>query len=136
MEVSETRLAVAIIAVFALGVLFSIFNGEYTADTGESLPLVFYVLAAASMLTGAMLILLFNWKIKNQNLKTLLKVLPEDEAKIISALLDEKRLEQNVLVAESGISKVKVSRVLSKMEARGIIIKKQMGNTNLIKLNI
>ena len=66
----------------------------------------------------------------------LLKILPEDERTIVRVLLKEKKIEQMYLVAESGLSKVKVSRLISKLEQRGIVEKKPLGNTNLIKLTI
>jgi len=136
MEVSETRLAAAIIAVFFLGILLSILNGEYIEDTGSSMPLVTYGVAAAAMGVGALIILLFQWKITHKQIYRTLKVLPADERVLIELLLKEKKMEQTYLVAESGLSKVKVSRVLSKLAQRGIIEKKPLGNTNLIKLTI
>lgn len=136
MEVSEARLAVAIIAVFGLGVLLSILNGYYIEDTGSSMPVVVYGVTAVSMGVGALIILLFQWKVSQRQAITMLKVLPEDERKIVEILLNERKIEQMYLVAESGLSKVKVSRVLIKLEQRGIIDKKPLGNTNLIKLKI
>jgi uncharacterized membrane protein len=134
MEVSETRLAVAIVAVFGLGILFSILNGIYIEETGESIPILVYGMTAVSMGVGALIILLFQWKISQRQFEKLLKILPEDERKIIGLLIKEKKMEQTYLVAESGLSKVKVSRTLAKLEQRGIIEKKPLGNTNLIKL--
>ncbi|MCX6695700.1 MAG: winged helix-turn-helix transcriptional regulator [Candidatus Altiarchaeota archaeon] len=136
MEVSETRLAVAIVVVFGLGVLFSVINGIYVKDTGEPIPFIVYGLTAASMGVGALIIILFQWRISHSQMHRILKVMPEDERKIIELLMNEKRIEQTYLVAESGLSKVKVSRTLSKLEQRGIIEKKPLGNTNLIKLKI
>jgi uncharacterized membrane protein len=136
MEVSETRLAVAIISVFFLGILLSILNGQYIEDTGSSLPPLTYGVAAVAMGVGALIILLFQWKISHQQANNMLKILPEDERKIMEVLLNEKKMEQMYLVAESGLSKVKVSRLLAKLEQRGIIEKKPLGNTNLIKLKL
>jgi len=136
MEVSETRLGVAIIVVFSLGILFSIINGVYVQDTGEPIPFIVYGMTAASMGVGALIILLFQWRISHSQMHRILKVMPEDERRIIELLMNEKRMEQTYLVAESGLSKVKVSRTLSKLEQRGIIEKKPLGNTNLIKLRI
>lgn len=136
MEVSETRLGVAIVAVFSLGILFSILNGYYIEDTGSSIPLIVYGMTAASMAVGALIILLFQWKISQKQLHRILRVLPEDERIILELLVKEKKMDQTYIVAESGLSKVKVSRVLSKLEQRKVIEKKPMGNTNLIKLII
>ena len=136
MEVSETRLAVAIIAVFSLGILLSILNGYYVEDTGSSIPVMVYGVTAVSMGVGASIILLFQWKISQRQSMGMLKVLPEDERRIVEILLNERKMEQMYLVAESGLSKVKVSRILARLEQRGIVEKKPLGNTNLIKLTI
>jgi uncharacterized membrane protein len=136
MEVSETRLAVAIASVFFLGILLSILNGYFTEDTGVPMPLLTYGVAAVAMIVGALIILLFQWRISHQHAYDMLKVLPADERKIIEVLLKEKKIEQMYLVAESGLSKVKVSRLLAKLEQRGVIEKKPLGNTNLIKLKV
>ena len=136
MEVSETRLGIAIIAVFGLGILFAVLNGYYIQDYGEPIPMIVYGMTAVSMGVGALLVMLFQWKISQKQLYRILKVLPEDERAIVEILVKEKRMEQNLLVAESGLSKVKVSRTLSKLEQRNLIEKKPMGNTNLIKLVI
>ena len=136
MEVSETRLGAAIVAVFSLGILFSILNGYYIEDTGSSIPLIVYGMTAASMGVGALIILLFQWRISRKQFHRILRVLPEDERIILELLVKEKKMEQTYLVAESGLSKVRVSRTLSKLEQRKVIEKKPLGNTNLIKLII
>ena len=77
MEVSETRLFTAIIAVFGLGILFSVMNGYYIEDTGTAIPLTVYGLAAAAMLVGALIVLLFQWRISQKQMHKLLRILPE-----------------------------------------------------------
>ena len=136
MEVSESRLAAAIILVFFLGILLSILNGYFIEDTGSPMPLITYGVTAVAMAVGALIILLFQWRITHKQAHDMLKVLPADERMIIEVLLKEKKIEQMYLVAESGLSKVKVSRLLAKLEQRGVIEKKPLGNTNLIKLRI
>ncbi|MFH0863275.1 MAG: hypothetical protein V1875_09660 [Candidatus Altiarchaeota archaeon] len=136
MEVSETRLAVAITLVFLLGLMLSILNGYFIEDTGMQMPLLTYGVAAVAMMVGAMIILLFQWRISHQHAYNMLKVLPPDERKLIELLLKEKRMDQMHLVAESGLSKVKVSRLIMKLEQRGVVDKRPLGNTNLIRLKI
>ncbi|VVB53945.1 Uncharacterised protein [uncultured archaeon] len=136
MEVSEKRLLIAIFAVFLLGILFSIVNGLYTEETGEPIPLIVYGLAALSLGVGAFLVLLFQWRISQAQMLHVLKALPSDERKILEVLVKEKRIEQSYLVAMTGLSKVRVSRTLSRLEGRGILEKKQLGNTNLVVLKI
>ncbi len=136
MEISENRLAIAITSVFVLGIMLSVLNGYFVEDTGSSMPLLTYGVAAVAMIVGAMIILLFQWRISHKQVHDMLRILPADERKIIEVLLKEKKIEQMYLVAESGLSKVKVSRLLAKLEQRGVIEKKPLGNTNLIKLKI
>ena len=136
MEVSETRLAAAVILIVLLGIMLSILNGYFIEDTGVPLPLLTYGVAAVAMFVGALIILLFQWRISHTQAYNLLKILPADERKIVELLLKEKKMEQTYVVAESGLSKVKVSRLLAKLEQRGVIEKKPLGNTNLIKLTV
>ncbi|MFH1721251.1 MAG: hypothetical protein ABH950_01455 [Candidatus Altiarchaeota archaeon] len=121
---------------FFLGILLSILNGEYIADTGNQMPILAYGVAAVAMGVGALIMLLFQWRVSRKQMDYLLKILPEDERKVVGVLLKEKKIEQMYLVAECGLSKVKVSRLLSKLEQRGIVEKKPLGSTNLVKLKI
>jgi len=136
MEVSETRLAIASIIIFTLGILFSIINGFYTESTGSPLPVITYGMSVVSMIVGAMVILLFQWRINQRQMENVLKILPDEERKIMEVLVKERKIEQNYLVAETGLSKVTVSRRLATLEQRGILEKRPLGNTNLIKLKI
>lgn len=136
MEVSETRLAIAIVIIFTLGAVFSILNGLYTESTGTPLPLIVYGMSAASMLVGAILILLFQWRISKRQLQNVFKILPDEERKIMEVLAKEGRIEQRYLVAETGLSKATISRRIATLEQRGIVEKKQIGTANLIKLKI
>jgi hypothetical protein len=136
MEVSETRLAVAVTSIFLLGIMLSILNGNFIEDTGVPMPLLTYGVAAMAMMVGALIILLFQWKISHQHAFDMLKILPSDERKVVEILLKEKKIDQMHIVAESGLSKVKVSRLLMKLQQRGVIEKLPLGNTNLIKLKL
>ena len=63
------------------------------------------------------------------------EVLLVDEKSIIKVLQrHEGAMTQRDLVRESGLSKVKVSRVLKKLEAKKIISKYEFGMTNRIRL--
>lgn len=137
MEISEKRLGVAFAAIFMFGVLFSFINGYYVQSTGSQLPILVYALIFIAIGVGAFIILLFQWKINQRQLERVLRILPSDERMVLEVLVREKRLEQAYLVAETGLSKVKVSRVTSKLEQRGVVKKKRgVGNTNLVVLDI
>lgn len=137
MEISNTRLVMGLLLVFALGISFAIVNGQYAESYGESLPVIVYGISFISIIFGSFIVLLFQWKISAIQFQKILKVLPKDERVIVKILLDNNnRIEQNYLVVLSGETKVKISRTLQKLEQRNVIEKKSMGNTNLVVLTV
>ena len=137
MEISPKKLIIGLGAVFILGVLFAIVNGVYAETTDSSLPLVVYLIAFLSLIVGIFLSILFQWKIDKAQLSRVLKILPDNERQIISLLIENNNsMEQNKLVALTGINKVKMSRIIKDLELRGIVKKTDLGNTNLIVLNV
>lgn len=137
MEVEPRKLIIAIIAVFVLGVSFAVLNGFYTAEEGTSLPVIVYGISFLSIIVGAFLVLLFQWRINRQQLERVLAVLPREERTIIKILLDNRgHLEQSYVVALSGLNKVMVSRTITHLEGRGILEKRPLGNTNMVILKL
>ncbi len=137
MEIKKSNIVVGFILIFLLGVLFAIINGYYTEKTETQLPYITYGIALLSLIVGGLIVFLFEWKINKIQFERVLKVLPNKEKEIISLLLENNNsLEQNKLVALTGINKVRMSRVLRDLEIRGVIKKTNLGNTNLIVLNI
>jgi len=137
MEISEKRLAIGISAIFVLGILFAYVSGEYSSSTGESLPFEVYIIAGASMLVGAFIVLLFQAKRGKSEIEKVLKILPRDERVVVRTLLENNgKIEQNYLVVLSGFNKVKISRIVAKLEARGVLEKKSLGNTNYLMLKV
>ncbi len=72
-------------------------------------------------------------KMKNENL--LLRLLNEDERNILDAVRKENGILQSDLVAKSGYSKVKMHRILKKLESIDVIKRSRFGITNKIFLN-
>jgi len=137
MEISPKKMVVALLLVFVLGVLFAIVNGSYAVNEGSSLPIIVYAISLISLIIGAAIVVLFQWKINDAQLKRVLKILPADERIVVDILLKNRNeLEQNRLVVQTGLGKVKTSRILAKLVERGVIKKSRMGNTNLIRLDI
>lgn len=67
--------------------------------------------------------------------RIMLSLLEPDEKKIIEAIIDNKgKSSQSDIVKKTGISRVKVSRILKKIEQKGIIKKSQNGMTNIVEL--
>jgi len=137
MEISEKKLVIGISAIFFLGILFAYISGEYSTSTGEPLPFEVYIIAVASMLVGAFVVLMFHTKRGQGELNRLLAILPHDERVVVKILLDNNgKIEQNYLVVMSGFNKVKISRIVAKLEARGVLEKKNLGNTNYLILKV
>jgi uncharacterized membrane protein len=136
-EIPLSRLFISFGLIFLLGIFFAILNGYYVEETDKLLPLIVYFISIVSLIVGAVLILLFQWKINKLQLERILSILPKDEAEVIKLLLENNnRLEQNHIVALSGYNKVRISRILTKYEQKGLIEKRNLGNTNLVILKI
>jgi len=136
-EVEPKKLVIALLAVFLLGIGFAVLNGFYYAQSGESLPAIVYGTSLLSVILGAFLVLLFQWRINRAQLERILGVLEREERMVMKILLDNKgHIEQSYIVALSGMHKVVVSRTITKLEGRGVIQKKPLGNTNMIILTL
>jgi uncharacterized membrane protein len=137
MEISSKKLVIGFVAVFLLGVMFSLVNGYYSTEEGSSLPLIVYSISFVSILLGGFIVVLFQARINKIQLDRVLKILPEKEQKIVKLLLgNNNSMEQNKLVALSGINKVKMSRILTELESRSVVSRMNLGNTKLIVLKI
>lgn len=136
-EIPINRLIIGFGLIFILGVLFAILNGYYIQESQDPLPFIVYVISVVSIGIGATLVFLFQSKINKLQLTTILNILDKAEAEVIKVLLEHNnRLEQNHLVAYTGYNKVKISRILTNFEQKGIIEKRQLGNTNLVILKL
>jgi uncharacterized membrane protein len=109
----------------------------------ENLPLSSYLgfsLVVLMMILGIYLVLAVketevtaSKKIKEWN--KVLKTLPEDSAQLYTLIKDsEGVIFQADLVKQSSMNKVKVSRLLDKMEAKGLLERRRKGMANIILL--
>lgn len=72
---------------------------------------------------------------KEKNYDKVLKTLPSEEKKLMQILIDAQgAIFQSDLVEKSGFDKVKVSRLLDRLEGRGIIERRRRGMTNIVLL--
>ena len=67
-------------------------------------------------------------------IKTIIKNLEPDEQKIFSMIADSGAIFQSELVEKSNMNKVKVTRILDKLEGRGLVERKRRGMTNVVIL--
>lgn len=66
--------------------------------------------------------------------KIAVDILQGEEKMIYMIVCDKKEILQSELVLESGLSKVKVSRLLQKLENKSLLTRKPYGNTNKVML--
>jgi uncharacterized membrane protein len=137
MDISPKKLITALALVFLLGVLFAVVNGYYTQSEQSPLPIIVYGISFISIVLGGAIVIMFQWKINKMQIKKVVKILPTEEKKIITILMENNcSIEQNKLVALSDYNKVKISRIVKELELRGVVKKTNLGNTNLIVLKI
>jgi hypothetical protein len=132
MEITKKKLLIALGLLFVLGVILAMSNAYCAVNMGHLFAPLLYGIALAALATGGAVALLFQWKVDKIQLEKLVGILPEDEKKVLRTILEKKSISQTELKYLSGLSKVKVSRIVSKFEQRKIIEKKPYGNTNLI----
>jgi uncharacterized membrane protein len=65
-----------------------------------------------------------------------LRGLGVDERRVMELLFERKEAFQHELRGEIGVSKVKMTRIVQKLDDKGLIEKKQLGRKNKISLKI
>lgn len=76
-----------------------------------------------------------NERVREEHL--ILRILTEDERKIYGIILEaEGKMLQRDLVARTGMSNAKVSRVVDRLESRGVLAKERDGWTNRLRIKI
>lgn len=70
----------------------------------------------------------------NSRQKVQLQLLEKEEKEVYLFIIQEESVLQKDIVLELQISKVKVTRILDKLERKGLIQRLSYGNTNKIKL--
>ncbi len=74
-----------------------------------------------------------SFDISERERQDILRNLSKDERKVMEILLDEKGSSfQSDIVEKSGFPKAKVTRVLDRLEGRGIVERKRRGMTNMV----
>ena len=136
MEITNKKLIIAVGLLFALGVNLAWSNAYCAVSMGHMFAPLLYGIALIALATGGAITLLFQWKVDRIQLEKVISILPNDEKKVLKIIIDKKSISQTELKYLSELSKVKVSRIVSKLEQRNIIEKKPYGNTNLITRKI
>ncbi len=69
-----------------------------------------------------------------KDLSDKIEILKGDEQRIMKLIIDCDGIDQREIIKKTGFSKAKVSKILSELEKRNIIFKKQLGRKNKIFL--
>jgi len=74
-------------------------------------------------------------EIKKEDYQEMLKELSEEEKQVLEKIIDEQgTIFQSKLVEETGFTKVKVTRLLDRLEGQDLIERKRRGMTNVVIL--
>jgi Ca2+/Na+ antiporter len=74
-------------------------------------------------------------KITKENYQKVMQSLSAEERKLLQFLIESQgSIFQSELVEKSGMSKVKITRILDKLEGRDLIDRKRRGMTNIVLL--
>lgn len=135
-EFSRKKLVLLLGLLFGLGIFLSVSNAFCAVALGRLFAPFLYGITIVAFAAGVATALVFQWKIDRVQLSKAFSILPEDEKNVLMIITEKKHITQTDLRLMSGLSKVKVSRIIDRLEKRKIVEKKPYGNTNLIISNI
>jgi len=100
------------------------------------IELLIPLLSSGGLLVGSLTYYFMSSHMKTKkDLSPLLALLDSDQRSVIQALAKAGGgMPQSRLVSETGLNKVKVSRIVSDLEARGVVKKEANGITNNVEL--
>jgi uncharacterized membrane protein len=141
-------LIIGIIAGFAAVLFFSItyLNEKVLCDAQcreqNQVSLILVLLSLFGMFIGSLTYYFISDKYEkkinrmHKDLSITLKFLDGEEKLIVSSILNHKgRITQSEMKKNTGLSRVRIFRVLKKLEKKGVITKKPHGMTNIIELD-
>lgn len=131
-ELTRKKLVVGLGLLFALGIFLAISNAFCAMNLGQPFAPFLYGVASVAFAAGSAVTLLFQWRVDRVQLAKVFTILPEDERKVLTVIAEKKSITQADLRYMAGLSKVKLSRMIKRLEERKIIEKRPYGNTNLI----
>jgi len=123
MEITNKKLIIAVGLLFALGVNLAWSNAYCAVSMGHMFAPLLYGIALIALATGGAITLLFQWKVDRIQLEKVISILPNDEKKVLKIIIDKKSISQTELKYLSELSKVKVSRIVSKLN-REILLRR------------
>ncbi len=138
-------LGVLTISVFVFTISLTSLYVQMTIESGDVcgciIPLPFFIpfVGSVGLFIGTLVYYLFHdsgGTMERQDTSPLLRLLEPSESVIVKTLATSGgSLYQSALRKETGLQKVKLSRLLDRMEGRGIIKKEQRGKSNMLTLS-
>ena len=131
-------LAGAALTVITAATLWSSleYQESLAREYGNIVILLFPTAAVISFIMGLIISIFFQWGISIVHFEKIVRLLPKDEATILTLLFNKQRVTQTEIFAITSISRAKISRILSRLEDRGVIIKRPWDDTNLIEAKL
>ena len=133
---------ILILSVFVLIVSISSLYVQTEISSGNAcgcfipIPIFIPFIASVGLFIGTVTYYMFSPRFdKKLDKNILLNFLEGDGKNVFEIILEKKEVNQAKIVKESKLSKVKVSRILKRLEENGIVEKHTVGKINLIKLN-
>ncbi|MFH1403349.1 MAG: helix-turn-helix domain-containing protein, partial [Candidatus Altiarchaeota archaeon] len=103
---------------------------------GPSARLFDPLIAITSFLVGALVTLMFQLGINVLNFERVSKLLPKNEKIVMDALFNNKTMTELDLSVQTGLSKRRISQILSKMEKKGVITRTTENDSTTINSSI
>ncbi len=117
------------------------YGALYSCGCAYTLPIIIILLSGTGIVVGAITYYFLSKSFDerkrefNKNKKEILKFLELDEQKIITAILATNgEITQAQLANKTNLDRVKVFRIIERLEQKKIIKKEKIGKTNKIKL--
>ncbi|MCD6590578.1 MAG: winged helix-turn-helix transcriptional regulator [Candidatus Aenigmarchaeota archaeon] len=135
-------LAMLVISIFVLIVALSSFYVQIQIETGNIcgcvIPIYLFIplLASIGLFIGTMFYYLLSPKFEKIEKDVILNLFDSDEKIIVETLIkNHGKATQAKITKSTGLSKVKVHRVLERLENKNVISKKKERKVNIITLN-
>ncbi|MCD6478293.1 MAG: hypothetical protein J7L44_00195 [Candidatus Diapherotrites archaeon] len=148
-SLKDVTLVIGLITGFVFMISFVAFythsllhSGDFCSCT-EQIPILIIIVASSGLFVGSFAYYLLidrivrSWKAKcdlEKSLAPFLKLLNRDEEKVVRLLLQRKKLSQASIPKLTELSRVKTTRVLQKLEDKGIVKREKRGKTNIVEL--
>jgi len=130
-------IVIALLAATAITVFTSVEHHRHIAEEYGQIANIFVpVIATSSFILGAAISLAFQWGIDVIQFEKVARLLPEKEGAVLRVLFNRKTITQTDLASETSLSRLMISRILARIEEKGLISKRTTNSTNTIESRI